>query len=56
MPVYSYAIGLEIGKNFKDDDVELDFDSLLAGIKDAIAGCQAEVRSGDLPEGLATTG
>lgn len=40
MPVYSYAIGLEIGKNFKDDDVELDFDSLLAGIKDAIANAQ----------------
>jgi FKBP-type peptidyl-prolyl cis-trans isomerase FklB len=43
-PVYSYAIGLEIGKNFKADDVELDFDSLLAGIKDAMAKSGAVLR------------
>lgn len=36
-PVYSYAIGLEIGSNFKGDDVQLDIDSLIAGIKDAMA-------------------
>lgn len=40
VPVYSYAIGLEIGKNFKSDDVQLDFESLLAGIKDAMSGAQ----------------
>lgn len=36
-PVYSYAIGQEIGKNFQADGVELDMDSLVAGIKDALA-------------------
>lgn len=40
VPVYSYAIGLEIGNNFKSDDVQLDFDSLLSGIKDAMSGAQ----------------
>jgi FKBP-type peptidyl-prolyl cis-trans isomerase FklB len=40
VPVYSYAIGLEIGNNFKADDVQLDFESLLAGIKDAMSGAQ----------------
>jgi FKBP-type peptidyl-prolyl cis-trans isomerase FklB len=40
VPVYSYAIGLEIGNNFKSDDVQLDFDSLVAGIKDAMSGAK----------------
>jgi FKBP-type peptidyl-prolyl cis-trans isomerase FklB len=40
VPVYSYAIGLEIGNNFKADEVQLDYDSLLAGIKDAITGAK----------------
>jgi FKBP-type peptidyl-prolyl cis-trans isomerase FklB len=40
VPVYSYAIGLEIGNNFKSDDVKLDFDSLLSGIKDAMSGAE----------------
>ena len=35
--VYSYAIGQEIGKNFQADGVELDMESLAAGIKDALA-------------------
>jgi FKBP-type peptidyl-prolyl cis-trans isomerase FklB len=39
-PVYSYAIGLEIGSNFKGDDVQLDIDSLIAGIKDAMNDAQ----------------
>lgn len=36
-PIYSYAIGMEIGKNFHADGVELDVESLLAGVKDALA-------------------
>lgn len=34
---YSYAIGLDIGTSFRGDDVELDVDSLLAGLKDGLA-------------------
>lgn len=36
-PTYSYAIGLEIGTSFLADGVELDVDSLVAGIKDGLA-------------------
>jgi FKBP-type peptidyl-prolyl cis-trans isomerase FklB len=35
---YSYAIGMEIGSNFHKDQIALNFDSLMAGLKDAIAG------------------
>jgi len=35
---YSYAIGLDIGTSFRQDGISLDFDSLLAGLKDALAG------------------
>jgi len=34
----SYAIGVNIGGNFKRQEVEVDFDQLLSGIKDAIGG------------------
>jgi FKBP-type peptidyl-prolyl cis-trans isomerase FklB len=34
---YSYAIGLDIGTSFRNDEVELDVESLLAGLKDGLA-------------------
>src|SRR5690242_7169035 len=34
----SYSIGLNIGMNFKKQNVELNPDALLAGLKDAISG------------------
>ena len=34
----SYSIGLNIGTNFKKQNVELNPDALLAGIKDAVSG------------------
>jgi len=34
----SYSIGLNIGTNFKRQNVELNADALLAGVKDAISG------------------
>lgn len=34
---YSYAIGLEIGTSFHVDNVEIDLESLIAGIKDGLA-------------------
>jgi len=44
----SYAIGVNIGNNFKRQDVEVDFDQLLRGMKDAVAGSpavtEAEIR------------
>jgi FKBP-type peptidyl-prolyl cis-trans isomerase FklB len=35
---YSYAIGMEIGSSFHKDCIALNFDSLMAGLKDTIAG------------------
>jgi len=37
----SYAIGVNIGSNFKRQEVEVDFDQLLKGMKDAVAGTPA---------------
>lgn len=37
----SYAIGVNIGGNFKRQEVDVDFDQLLRGIKDAVAGTPA---------------
>ena len=34
----SYSIGVNIGRNFKKQNVELNPDALLAGVKDALAG------------------
>ncbi|MCC6491883.1 MAG: FKBP-type peptidyl-prolyl cis-trans isomerase [Pirellulales bacterium] len=35
---YSYAIGWELGKNFRSDKLPLDADSLLAGLRDGLQG------------------
>jgi FKBP-type peptidyl-prolyl cis-trans isomerase len=37
---YSYAIGLQVGQSFHDDGVEIDADSLLAGLKDGLSGAK----------------
>jgi FKBP-type peptidyl-prolyl cis-trans isomerase FklB len=37
---YSYAIGRDIGSSFRDDGMELDVDSLAAGLRDALAGAE----------------
>jgi FKBP-type peptidyl-prolyl cis-trans isomerase FklB len=37
---YSYAIGRDIGASFRDDGMELDVDSLAAGLRDALAGAK----------------
>ncbi|NOY40403.1 MAG: FKBP-type peptidyl-prolyl cis-trans isomerase [Planctomycetes bacterium] len=34
---YSYAIGMDIGKNFHSNEVQLDLDSLLAGLQDGMS-------------------
>ena len=37
---YSYAIGLEIGRNFKTQANDLDLEQLVAGVKDGLGGAQ----------------
>jgi FKBP-type peptidyl-prolyl cis-trans isomerase len=48
---YSYAIGQQIGENFRQDELDIDLDSFLAGVKDAVAG--AEPRYSDELCGIA---
>jgi hypothetical protein len=48
----SYIIGMDLGKNFKKQSVEVDPDSLVRGLKDALSGAKSrlteqEVREGD---------
>jgi FKBP-type peptidyl-prolyl cis-trans isomerase FklB len=37
---YSYAIGKQIGENFRQEELEVDVESFLAGVKDAMAGAE----------------
>lgn len=37
---YSYAIGMDIGSSFRDDQLKLDLDSLLAGVRDGLGGAE----------------
>lgn len=49
---YSYAIGLEIGGSFQADGVELDIDSLIAGIKDGLAKAKPKYDEATLSKAL----
>jgi FKBP-type peptidyl-prolyl cis-trans isomerase FklB len=35
---YSYALGLDLGTSFRNDKLQLDVDSLLAGVRDGLEG------------------
>jgi len=48
----SYAIGLSIGKNMKQDNVELDPDLLLRGLKDALSGAQPLLSEAQIQEAM----
>ncbi len=46
----SYSIGLNIGFNFKKQNVELNTDALLAGLKDALAGKTPALNENEVKE------
>jgi len=48
----SYAIGLSIGKNMKQDNVELDPDLLLRGLKDALSGAKPLLTEAQIQEAM----
>lgn len=37
---YSYAIGMDVGASFRDDKLKLDLDSVMAGLRDGLAGAE----------------
>jgi FKBP-type peptidyl-prolyl cis-trans isomerase len=39
---YSYAIGKQIGEAFRKDQLQIDVESLMAGLNDALAGAQSK--------------
>lgn len=51
---YSYAIGLNQGKNLKSQNVELDEKSFRAGLKDALAGKPGQIPEEELMASLRT--
>jgi FKBP-type peptidyl-prolyl cis-trans isomerase FklB len=50
----SYSIGLNIGRNFKKQNVELNPDALLAGVKDALAGKKPLLSDSEVQEVMTT--
>jgi FKBP-type peptidyl-prolyl cis-trans isomerase FklB len=50
----SYSIGLNIGTNFKKQNVELNPDALLAGVKDAIGGKKPALNESEVREVMNT--
>jgi FKBP-type peptidyl-prolyl cis-trans isomerase FklB len=48
----SYGIGLNIGKNFKKDGLDVDLDLLLKGLKDAMAGSKPLLTDAEIREAM----
>lgn len=50
----SYIIGMEIGKNFKKQSIDIDPDILVKGIKDAISGGKPLLTEQEIQENMVT--
>jgi FKBP-type peptidyl-prolyl cis-trans isomerase FklB len=48
----SYGIGLNIGKNFKKDGIDVDLDLLVKGVKDALAGSKPLCSDAEIREAM----
>ena len=44
----SYGVGMNVGKSFKSDLIELDVDAFMRGFKDALAGKESLVSAADM--------
>lgn len=44
----SYGMGLDIGSSLRGNEVDVDLDALLAGIKDALSGAKSRIPAEDL--------
>lgn len=49
-PKASYILGHSFGKNFRDQEVDLDVDALLKGVRDGIAGAQPEMSEAEVEQ------
>lgn len=51
--IASYGVGMNVGKSFKSDLIDLDIDAFMAGFKDALAGKESAVSSAELEKAMA---
>ena len=49
----SYGVGMNVGKSFKSDLIDLDIDAFVAGFKDAIGGKESAVSAADMEKAMA---
>jgi FKBP-type peptidyl-prolyl cis-trans isomerase len=49
----SYGVGMNVGKSFKSDLIELDLEAFMTGFKDALAGKESAVAAADLEKAMA---
>ena len=49
----SYGVGMNVGRSFKSDLIDLDIDSFVRGFKDALAGTKSAVSEEDLEKAIA---
>ena len=48
----SYAVGINVGKGFKSDLIELDMDAFIRGFKDALAGAKPALSDAEFEQAL----
>src|SRR5687768_15864181 len=48
----SYGVGMNVGKSFKSDLIELDIDAFIRGFKDALAGTKPAVTEAELDQAM----
>ena len=49
----SYGVGMNVGKSFKSDLIDLDIEAFMSGFKDALAGKESAVSPADLEKAMA---
>ena len=45
---FSYSVGANIGRNMRQQDVELDFDAFIKGLKDALSNNELSLTTGEM--------
>lgn len=49
----SYGVGMNVGKSFKSDLIDLDIDAFIVGFKDALAGKESTVSPAEMEQAMA---
>src|SRR5688500_16361281 len=49
----SYGVGMNVGKSFRSDLIDLDIDAFMSGFKDALEGKESAIAVADLEKAMA---